>query len=121
MYTRNYRISKEDPLPQIAEPQEETELAPPPCEENEVKRPQRRYKATRIPHLIEPVICETEICEPPPPPKCEEHCPPKAPQPKKGLLTDLSLDETFILALAVLLLCQGGDDILVLALCFVLL
>lgn len=121
MYTRNYRISREDPLPQIAEPQPETLSDSPPCEENESECRKKRYKATRIPRLIEPVTDETEECEPPAPPKCEEYCPPKPPPPKKGILADFTLDETFILALAVLLLCQGGDDILVLALCFVLL
>ena len=72
MYTRNYRISREDPLPQIAEPQPETLSDSPPCEENESECRKKRYKATRIPRLIEPVTDETEEFEPPAPPKCED-------------------------------------------------
>ena len=39
---------------------------------------------------------------------------------KWGLLRGFSSDEMLVLALAVLIICEGGDDILILALCFIL-
>lgn len=135
MYTRNYQMKKEPPKPcaedsaippieekAACESMEMGEMSAPATEENAEIRPKRRFRAVRIPILKE--RCEEQICEESSEPiacemRCEDAKPCKAHE-KGGFLRSFSNDELFVIALIVLLLCEGGDDILILALCFIL-
>lgn len=70
--------------------------------------------------------CQESDCTPcddspdcPPPPPFPKHCRPE----HRGIMSifrGFCSDDLLILALIILLLCDGGDDILILALCFIL-
>ena len=142
MYTRNYQLKREaapmrtdearepEPLPSIMEEPCDTALIEPVADENapadeptpspETKK--RRFKAVRAPIFKEPICVEMPVCKDEPVQREIAECPQKKPRQseKGGFFRDLSADEMLIIALIVLLLCEGGDDILILALCFVL-
>ena len=141
MYTRNYQIKKEPPktireeaeLPLIEDQAESICDGEPlgdgaecvrQSEASNLEMRKRRYRAVRLPRFKDPTTvliepCEKEGCEDredvcsKPQVSCKEH-------ERTGLLRSFSSDELFILALIVLLICEGGDDILILALCFII-
>ena len=128
MYTRSYQIKKEPPKPCCEEAElpviEET---PKLCEEvpeADTQPKKRRYRAIRVPVLKE---CQTECDEPCETEKSEterDECISEAhvckERERSGILRSFTHDELFILALIVLLLSEGCDDILILALCFII-
>lgn len=139
MYTRNYQMKKEPPKPcaedsAIPPIEEETacesvemsEMNAPVTEENAEIRPKRRFRAVRIPVLKE--RCEEQVYRCPSEAVSEPACCEQDREDVKrgknkdrgGFLRSFSNDELFVIALIVLLMCEGGDDILILALCFIL-
>ena len=75
------------------------------CEKRTEER-KARYRATRIPRLYPREECGK--------PETEQV------RAQKGILSDLGSDGLLIGALIILLMCEGRDDILILALCFIL-
>lgn len=75
------------------------------CEKRTEER-RARYRATRIPRLYPREECGK--------PETEQV------RAQKGILSDLGSDGLLIGALIILLMCEGRDDILILALCFIL-
>lgn len=140
-YTRNYRLQKGEPQKNApvtetsAEKYEENvcdevckAVDSTPCSEpdeaNDRTReaPKCRYRAVRVPILKDKDCGTLTECEAPY--ECSEKEPPCQRQAHRGglssLFSSLSSDEMLVLALVVLLLLEGGDELLIFALLFVL-
>ena len=118
MYTRGYRPtpSTEAPLTDVAATPEKTEIPEPVPTQSEptVKERKRKYKARRNMPEFREKECKNSTDD-----RTRE--PPNGvlpPHPERGGL--FTGDELFVLALAVLLLLEGSDDILILALGYIL-
>ena len=148
-YTRNYRLQKGEPqknspVTEISVEKQEEQVCDGVCDEVEIapcsepdeangrtrEAQKSRYRAVRVPILKDKECksvteCEAS-CEAPceAPCECAEKEPPCQRQAHRGglspLFSSLSSDEMLVLALVVMLLLEGGDELLIFALLFVL-